>query len=425
MKRISTLGRRIVFALSLTLLFNFSIKAQCLFPQIPSVYKQDFGLGARPSTTTLTNGETPDLIYQPPPANMDAEKIYTLSPTSDLHSNPLAWHHIPDHSVNNASLPIVQQGRMMVVNDREPAGIVFIKTFPSSTFGQGNVHSMSYWVANILTFATCHYPGNDPDIYMSIKVEYRQGGSWFTLATTPVLQIASTPSPAWNKQTINFSTPAFVYDSIRFSINNNSTILCGNDYAIDDIEITKCTSNIILPVDLVNFKGNRVSNGIDLNWITANEDNVSVFVVERSANGKDFSPLNSVNATGSRNNTYDMIDAQPVSGRNYYRLKVVDKDGKFKYSQIISLNWNVKGGTVLVFPNPATGKVNIEIPQEWRSGAEVSLINYNGQELMTGKYQNTSVITLPLDAIGTGIYMLKIKQLNGDNIIIQKLSVNR
>jgi hypothetical protein len=104
---------------------------------------------------------------------------------------------------------------------------------------------------------------------------------------------------------------------------------------------------------------------------------------------------------------------------------MIDKDGKFKYSQIISLNWEVKGSKVLIFPNPATDKVNIEIPQEWKSGAEVSLINFNGQTLLKRKYQSTSVITLPLDGISKGMYMLKVADLRGGEVIMQKLSVSK
>jgi hypothetical protein len=428
MKRISTLrkGRLIVSTFSLLLLTGFAAKinAQCRFPD-PPFYKEDFGLGARPAASPLVGGESPDLIYQAPPGNMDPEKIYTVSPSSDLHSNPVAWHHIPDHTVNNANLPLAQQGRMMVINDRDPAGTVFTKTFPLASLGQGNVHSLSYYVVNLLTSATCHNPGNDPDIYMSIKVEYQLNNTWFALANTPVMQLASTPAATWVKQTVNFTTPAFVYQNIRFFINNANVGTCGNDFAIDDIAISKCAGNIILPLDLVNFKGNRGSAGIDINWLTANETNVASFIVERSVNGTEFYSLRSLSAVGTNDNSYDIIDAQPLPGRNYYRLKMIDKDGKYKYSQIISLNWEVKGSKVLVFPNPASDKVNIEIPQEWKSGAEVSLINFNGQELLKRKYQSTSVITLPLDGISKGIYMLKIADLRGGEVIMQKLSVSK
>lgn len=428
MKRISTrpYPRLFVFGIFLLLVSGFGpkINAQCRFPD-PPFFKQDFGLGARPAVSPLTAAEAPDLSYQPPPANMDPEKIYTITPTSDLHSNPVAWHHIPDHSVNNAALPVAQQGRMMLINDRDPAGVVYTKSFPLSSFGQGNVHSISYYVVNLLTNSTCHNQGNDPDIYMSIKVEYQLSGTWFALANSPVLQIASTPAAAWIKQTVTFTTPPFVFENIRFSINNANVSACGNDFAIDDIEISRCAGNIILPVDLVNFKGNRGSSGIDLNWLTANEINFASFVVERSVNGTDFYTLRSLNARGSNDNSYDLTDAQPMAGRNYYRLKMIDKDGKFKYSQIISLNWDVKGSKVLVFPNPASDKVNIEIPQEWRSGAEVSLISFNGQELLKRIYQNTSVITIPLEGISKGIYMLKIVDLRRGEALMQKLSVSK
>lgn len=424
MKRISTpSGRLVAFTLSVLvgLSNSNSASAQCQFPQ--SVYFQSFGNGARPAVSPMTVGQVPFLDYQAPPANMNPEKIYTITPTSDLHAPSSDWHVVNDNTTGNGT------GRMMLINDREPTGVVFQDIIPQGQIGDAQVGFISYSLMNILKPGICVSPGNNPDIFMNILVQYeRPAGVWNTLVVSPITQYTSTVEPTWFTQGAEFVTPTSASGSflnLRFQINNNSVVLCGNDFVIDDIRVTTCANNIILPLDLINFKGHRTGSAIQLNWNTANEDNVSHFEVERSSNGNTFTQLKSLNAAGVGANVYGVTDVQPLSGRNYYRLKIIDYDGKYKYSQVVSLNYDVKGSKVLVFPNPASSQANIELPQEWKAGAEVTLFNMNGQQVIKRSFQNASVIALQLDGVSKGIYMLKVKQINGEGSVMQKLTVSK
>jgi hypothetical protein len=87
-----------------------------------------------------------------------------------------------------------------------------------------------------------------------------------------------------------------------------------------------------LPLTLLNLYVNLSSNKyVILNWQTAQEINTSHFIIERSANGTDFSSIGKVSASGNNSITKDYLytDTKPAKGTNYYRLKMVDADGIF------------------------------------------------------------------------------------------------
>jgi trimeric autotransporter adhesin len=102
-----------------------------------------------------------------------------------------------------------------------------------------------------------------------------------------------------------------------------------------------------LPLKLLQFSGAYRGHEIVLNWTTANELGFSHFEVEHSANGIHFQQLGLVRANNANN--YQLVDAQPFANENFYRLKMMDKDGWFTYSSIVRLQtkaakveWQVK-----------------------------------------------------------------------------------
>ena len=116
----------------------------------------------------------------------------------------------------------------------------------------------------------------------------------------------------------------------------------------------------ILPVDLVEFKGNLNNNTIRLTWTVANEINMKRYVVERGLNGQTFAAVGQVNTRGNStvSNTYAFND--DVSGLTsntlYYRLRLVDNSGNAKLSNTVTFKRTNKAGlTMAIHPNPAGG----------------------------------------------------------------------
>lgn len=122
-------------------------------------------------------------------------------------------------------------------------------------------------------------------------------------------------------------------------------------------------SSSMLPVKLVSFEGVAANGKTTLDWKTTSEIGSSHFVVERSDNGANFIALDNVNAAnqGAAVNVYQYSDRSPLSGANYYRLKMVDTDGKFTYSPVIKVNVSGAGVSASCYPNPAKEFVNLNI----------------------------------------------------------------
>lgn len=129
-------------------------------------------------------------------------------------------------------------------------------------------------------------------------------------------------------------------------------------------------ANSLLPVDLLSFEGIQKDNKALLQWKTSNENGASHFVVERSADGNNFSVVKTLPAVnnGANVNSYQATDGSPLNGDNYYRLKMADANGKFTYSKQVKINFQNMTRAVSFFPNPATSYVNLEISNA-RAGA--------------------------------------------------------
>lgn len=124
-----------------------------------------------------------------------------------------------------------------------------------------------------------------------------------------------------------------------------------------------------LPVTLSFFSGAKLDGGVRLSWETLTEQNTSHFVLERSGDGHSFSPIGQVKAAGNTNTAtnYSFQDAHPGAGSNYYRLKVMDRDGQFSYSKVINIV-NPKTVQVELYPNPFHHQATIKIGKAQEGG---------------------------------------------------------
>lgn len=139
-----------------------------------------------------------------------------------------------------------------------------------------------------------------------------------------------------------------------------------------------------LPVQLISFNGKKT--GIQentLNWITAKEIDFVGFEIQKSEDGKSFEGIGTVNAQVNQViylNTYSFEDKDVQFEVNYYRLKMIDLDGSFKYSKIISIENSIEQSVVGVFyPNPTfEAKSNIDIVAKEKGDWVISQYNIAG-----------------------------------------------
>ena len=164
----------------------------------------------------------------------------------------------------------------------------------------------------------------------------------------------------------------------------------------------------ILPLQLLSFRAGIEAGQVALKWTTTNEDNVSHFEVEQSIDGRSFTKVGSLialNRLGT--NSYSLKD-NLKSGIIYYRLKTVDIDGNYIYSDVVV----VSGSTfhnVSVYPNPAKDKILIEHPKT-DSATWVRVMNIAGmtvarQQLPAG----ISVTQFDVSSFAPGTYLLTIE----------------
>ena len=171
-----------------------------------------------------------------------------------------------------------------------------------------------------------------------------------------------------------------------------------------------------LPVKLSEFSVADKASSVLLAWKTDIEVNSSHFEVERSADGKDWGSIGSVQASGNASvaQNYSFSDAAPLDGSNYYRLKMVDIDGRFEYSGIKSVTVTNSVLNVVTAPNPATSFINISVNQPGREPYRLRLINRAGQVVFDQKYAAANNrIQLSLSNYTDGSYFVEVTNSNG------------
>lgn len=156
------------------------------------------------------------------------------------------------------------------------------------------------------------------------------------------------------------------------------------------------------PVTLLTF--NVKSNNLDqshLNWSTAQEQNNQGFEIEHSINGNDFRKVGFVNGSGntSEKKDYSFIHQSPVNGINYYRLKQIDIDGKFEYSQIESLDFESEF-ELSVYPNPIQDELNIMAP----NNTAYKILDMTGSTIKWGTYNGNPI---DVSVLAKGFYILR------------------
>ena len=190
-------------------------------------------------------------------------------------------------------------------------------------------------------------------------------------------------------------------------ISNNSV---GSAYAF-----MGCT-DVTLPVTLTSFEATKQSASVVLNWKTEKELNLNYFSVEYSKDGINFSQLAMVFTGSNASNAYSYRHADP-SSMNYYRLKMVDMDGKFKYSEIQLVRFSKANQTeMFVYPNPASTLFNLQLSGYAKGDYTIQVINTLGQNVYSKNVKmlgDTYSEKIGADKLLPGLYHAVITSLDG------------
>jgi hypothetical protein len=173
----------------------------------------------------------------------------------------------------------------------------------------------------------------------------------------------------------------------------------------------------IVPVTLVNFYGNYAGNtDVDLNWSTSTEINSANFLIERSYDCRIFTPVSVIPDSGNSSSPryYHASDHPASTAIIYYRLKIIDRDGRFTYSNVIALR--CANNAITLFPNPAHDKIELSFQSTTTGKAAMSLYSSSGvvvKDLMIPSIAGPNSIRYDVSGLSSGLYYITIHTSDG------------
>ena len=165
-----------------------------------------------------------------------------------------------------------------------------------------------------------------------------------------------------------------------------------------------------MPLQLIDFRASlNLNHSVLVEWSATLDNTTKYFALERSSDNNHYTEIDRQYAltTGEYTVNYQTIDAHPTGGINYYRLRMVDADGQFSYSQVASIRvTNAK--SPLLYPNPAAGTVYIA--QGTDPVQSVRIFNAAGLVVKTIVNTNANnIITINTGTFGNGLYYVEIR----------------
>ncbi len=177
-----------------------------------------------------------------------------------------------------------------------------------------------------------------------------------------------------------------------------------------------------LPVNLISFNVTQSASTAISVWKVAEEQEVREYQIERSIDGKSFSPITSIASLKSSSAEYRFVDQSPASGWNYYRLRTIEDNGDVRLSSVVSLYFETgKGFNLSLFPNPVTGG-NLTIKSfEGKANIRLnSIVDPMGRRIDLGKSE-TGLFETELQiqlspSLASGIYyaLVEVEGGNGE-----------
>jgi len=197
-------------------------------------------------------------------------------------------------------------------------------------------------------------------------------------------------------------------------LTSNNRFFTLTDYIT--ITINKGGNIAPLPIELISFEASSVVDGVNLSWITSSEINNEGFEIEHSTDGRIWERIDFVpgfgNTTDQQN--YRYLHESPSEGLNYYRLKQLDFDGVFSYTDIevveIKIDKEIK-----IYPSLATNEINIQLNQAANRETTIEIFDFMGRVVhVENLAEDSSEHVINISNLHQGHYILRINR-RGDN----------
>ncbi len=255
------------------------------------------------------------------------------------------------------------------------------------------INALGYTVQPTLSNLTFSYNDN----------EWNEAGNNITEGNL-VAQNWNSISGSWVVPPVGVDDPA-----------TNQVVLTGVDETNYFSWWTLVSSDFDLPLTLMNFTVEKYNENALLKWQVAAQVNVDFYEIQRSFNGNDFTPIGKVPSVLSSGTDISYTYTDTLNGLHagliYYRLRMVDKDGKFSFSPVKYLSFTGNNPSVQVSPNPVTTMLVIRFGNVTTGPYQVAIYNEEGRRLMTRNLNvsaNTSFNLPRPSTIPPGTYVISI-----------------
>ncbi|MCU0403887.1 MAG: S8 family serine peptidase [Chitinophagaceae bacterium] len=244
-------------------------------------------------------------------------------------------------------------------------------------------------------------------------------------------------SPVYNFKVNGQSVQSGSSNTLVRQVNVGDKIIC--EFTSSETCVTQKTVNSneltmgeVLPVFLTRFTGRKTSNANLLEWTTAAEINSREFVVERGNDGVRFEPIGNVAAAGntSTSKDYSLLDPKFEAGKNFYRLKMIDLDGTFRYSRTVMIDNSNANLITTLSPNPARsgGESLLQLNGLGSAKINITILDVTGASIRNFEVNNTSgnmQVRMPVQNLSSGTYIIVVKDEKGEVIKNMKWNVVR
>lgn len=236
----------------------------------------------------------------------------------------------------------------------------------------------------------------------------------------------------WEIQPLNFNAPgieAWLHDAftnsstqlslsaattVNFTVTSNTASLAANRFKI----VFK--NNAALPVSITKVNAYQKGNNVEVAWNTVNETNINSYEVENSTDGQQFKIMAAVASNSNAStNSYTAIDLNLLSGNHYYRIKVIEKNGSYSYSQIVRVTVGKAGAEqVNIYPNPVTGnQINMQLINVKQNLYALRLIDKQGKVVLQQQLEHSggsSTQSIMINkGMANGSYLLELSDGKG------------
>ncbi len=237
-------------------------------------------------------------------------------------------------------------------------------------------------------------PAFDTNTFPSIKVPYlKMMIKWHNI--DPVSQ-----------KEIDRNNGTFIYQG------NRNPFIDHPEY-VNLVWNSSCAGLAALPVEIIYFTGKLNAGRVVLNWMSTHEINLKEYVLERSEENGDFQTVATIKAQGLEHYSFTDISDLVQGSKYQYRLKAIDINGKYSYSEIAQITVPKKE-LIKVYPNPANSSLEIHL-NSVQTSTSLQLIDPLGRVVIQKVVPvNNGALILPVNSIVNGTYYLKI--LVGNNV---------